>query len=252
MDFLGPISPRCEATGAAYVLLAIDYFTRFVWVVACANVDQAAVHYFWITIIAPIFGWPHWLYTDNGTHFIGSETVALFESHGTRVIQAPISHPSSVGLIERNVQLVIAQVRRWCAEKGQEAKRIWGRSVHQIMPNINGRLLTFYVSAGYGSNREGLHQKYRHLSCDPGWISEKYGGGDFSPLRVQDDLGYWRRWQAYWINDIIHEKMFVQTWVRGQHSMSLTQDWIPCDRNKVSSKCPALFKSKLDLKAVLR
>ena len=110
----------------------------------------------------------------------------------------------------------------------------------------------FNESAGYGSNREGLHQKYRHLSCDPGWISEKYGGGDFSPLRVQDDLGYWRRWQAYWINEIIHEKMFVQTLVRGQHSMSLTQDWIPCDRNKVSSKCPALFKSKLDLKAVLR
>lgn len=34
--------------------------------------------------------------------------------------------------------------------------------------------------------------------------------------------------------------------------MSLTQDWIPCDRNKVSSKCQALFKSKSDLKAVLR
>lgn len=47
-------------------------------------------------------------------------------------------------------------------------------------------------------------------------------------------------------------EMFVQTWVRGQHSMSLTQDWIPCDRNKVSGKCPALFKSKSDLKAVLR
>ena len=90
------------------------------------------------------------------------------------------------------------------------------------------------LSYRYESNREGLHQKHRHLSCDPGWISEKYGGGDFSPLRVQDDSGYWRRWQAYWINEIIHEKMFVQTWVRGQHSMSLTQDWIDPLRQKQS------------------
>ena len=57
---------------------------------------------------------------------------------------------------------------------------------------------------------------------------------------------------AYEVNESICEKMFVQTWMRGQHSMSLAQDRIPRDRNKVSSKCPALFKSKLDLEAVLR
>ena len=57
---------------------------------------------------------------------------------------------------------------------------------------------------------------------------------------------------AYKVNENICERMFVQTWVRGQHSMPPTQDWIPRDRNKVSSKCPAFFKSKLELEAVLR
>lgn len=144
MDFLGPISPRCEVTGAAYVLIVIDYFSRFVWALACESADQAAVHYFWIVFLAPIYGFPEWLYTDNGSHFVGSETISLFESHGTRVTQAPISHPSSVGLVERNVQLVLAQIRRWCAERGPRARLSWGRSIPQIMPNINGRLLRIH------------------------------------------------------------------------------------------------------------
>ena len=40
MDFLGPISPRCEATGARYVLLAIDYLSRFVWAKLCGLADH--------------------------------------------------------------------------------------------------------------------------------------------------------------------------------------------------------------------
>ena len=144
MDFLGPISPRCQATGWAYILIVIDYFSRFVWTKGCESADQAAVHTFWVEVLAPIFGFPEWLYMDNGSHFIGSETVSLFESHGTHISNAPISHPSSVGLVERNVQLVLAQVRQWCEDKGPEAKFIWGRSLPQIQPNINGRLLRIH------------------------------------------------------------------------------------------------------------
>lgn len=141
MDFLDPISPRYQATGAAYVLVVIDYFSRFVWAKACVSADQEAVHDFWINTLAPIFGFPKDLYTDNGSHFIDSETISLFESHGTHVTQAPISHPSSVGLVERNVQIVLAQIRRWVYQKGPTAKHYWGRAIPQIMPNINGRLL---------------------------------------------------------------------------------------------------------------
>lgn len=144
MDFLGPISPRCEVTGAAYVLIVIDYFSRFVWARACENADQAAVHALWVDVIAPVFGWPVSLYTDNGSHFTGSETVSLFESHGTYLATAPISHPSSVGLVERNVQLILSQIRKWVHAKGPQARRIWGRSIPEILPNINGRLLRIH------------------------------------------------------------------------------------------------------------
>lgn len=172
MDFLGPISPRCQVTGALYVLLVIDYFSRFVWAKLCEVADQAAVHDFWITTLAPIYGFPGWLYMDNGSHFIGSETMSLFQSHGTHVTTAPISHPSSVGLVERNVQLVMAQIRRWCHARGPQAKLVWGRALPEVMPNINGRLLRVHgftpaeilmgynpewkIVKGSDTNQEGL------------------------------------------------------------------------------------------------
>ena len=59
-------------------------------------------------VLVPTYGFPYWLYTDNGLHFTGSETVTLFESHGTQVAQAPTSHHSLVGLVEPNVHLVMA------------------------------------------------------------------------------------------------------------------------------------------------
>lgn len=144
MDFLGPIKPTCSVTGAKYVLIVVDYFSRFVWAQTAPSANQAAVHDFWIKTLAPIYGFPQALYTDNGSHFAGSETISLFETHGTRVTFAPISHPSSVGLVERNVQLVMAQIRRWVNSKGTEARNFWGVAIPQIMPNINGRLLRIH------------------------------------------------------------------------------------------------------------
>lgn len=141
MDFLGPIKPVCTVTGYKYVLVIVDYFSRFVWAKGCIAADQENVSLYWINEHSPVFGFPRCLYTDNGTHFTGSEVTTLFEGHGTSVITAPITHPSSVGLVERNVQLVSSQLRKWVFQRGPQAKYAWGRSLPEIMPNINGRLV---------------------------------------------------------------------------------------------------------------
>ena len=186
MDYLGPISPKCEITRAAYVLLVVDYFSRFVWAKAYISANQEAVHDFWIDTLVSIFGFPGDLYTDNGSHFIGSETVSLFESHGTHVSQAPISHPSSVGLIERNVQIVLAQIRRWVYERGPQAKHCWGRAIPQIMLSINGRLLRIH----------GFTPAEILLGYNPEWRVSR--GSDEGPssevidvATPKEDLEYW-------------------------------------------------------------
>jgi hypothetical protein len=65
----------------------------------------------------PIFGWPECLYTDNGSHFANAEVKTLFESHGSEVTYAPISHPESVRLAERMAMLISSQLRKWVIDK---------------------------------------------------------------------------------------------------------------------------------------
>ncbi len=67
---------------------------------------------FRLNFLVLVFEFPLFIFHDNGSHFTRAEIIAFFESHGTTQIRAPISHLSSVGLIERNVQLVISQVRK--------------------------------------------------------------------------------------------------------------------------------------------
>lgn len=144
MDFLGPISPRCELTGCKYVLIIVNYFSRFVWAKGCYAADQPAVYFYWINELAPVFGFPKCIYNDNGSHFTGSEITTLFQSHGTFQIITPISHPSSVGLVERNVQLFTSQLRKWVLDRGPAAKMFWGRAIPEIMPAINSRLVRLH------------------------------------------------------------------------------------------------------------
>ena len=49
-----------------------------------------------------------------------------------------------MGLVERNVQLVISQVRKWVLDRGPGAKTIWGRSIPKILPSVNGRLVRLH------------------------------------------------------------------------------------------------------------
>ena len=46
MNFLESISPRYQVIEAAYILLVIDYFSRFVWAKLCEVANQVAVYKF--------------------------------------------------------------------------------------------------------------------------------------------------------------------------------------------------------------
>jgi hypothetical protein len=72
MNFIGLINPLCEATRAVYILLVVDYFSRLVFGASGQKVNQLLTMQVLVDKIVPVVGWPKSVYTENGTHFIGS------------------------------------------------------------------------------------------------------------------------------------------------------------------------------------
>jgi hypothetical protein len=162
IDFVGPITPACSQTGARYVLIAIDYFSRFTWAYPYRVCTMAEVAHLLINHITPVFGWPKAIYSDNGSHFTGAEINRILESHGVEHYTAPVTHPSSVGLVERNVQLTISELRKRSVDSGLESPP-WGTWVPEATVSINTRLLRIH---GYSPSQLlfGFTPKLMHLN----------------------------------------------------------------------------------------
>jgi transposase InsO family protein len=88
-------------------MIAIDYFSRFLFARLVQVATNANALAFFEEEVVKIFGGPRAVYPDNGTHFTGSVFPAELKQIGVKHFYAPIRHPSSVGLAERYVQVVL-------------------------------------------------------------------------------------------------------------------------------------------------
>ncbi len=98
-----------HATTARYVLIVLDYFSRFVWAKTCVS---AGVFNFWIYILVPFYGC---LYTDNASHLVGVEMVSLFESYGVDVMMTFSFAPSSSRRCTEAARIYLVSRPQWHA-----------------------------------------------------------------------------------------------------------------------------------------
>ena len=138
MDFLGPITPHSK-NGSVYILLAVDYFSRFLFAHATIRNTGEAVVDFLENNITKIFGWPIAFYVENGSHFVKGKLPTKLKAVGTRLISAPVTNPRSVGLAERYVQLILAGLRAIIAA-GSDMDR-WDEYLDAVVNAINTRVL---------------------------------------------------------------------------------------------------------------
>jgi len=135
MDYVGPISPPCKVTGYSYILVVINYFSRFLWGVGVQTADQLSTMQALLDCIFPVVGWPLTVYTDNGSHFTGSAISHMWREHGVIHFPSAISHPQSVGLSERYFHMLVGRIRLNCISLG--SSRDWGLEIRNAVLSIN-------------------------------------------------------------------------------------------------------------------
>ena len=109
IDFVGPISP-CTHQANRYILLAVDYFSRYLFARPTRAADGPIVVNF-VRDIAKTLWWPTTVYCDNAIYFVKGVFPEKLRRWGILLFPAPITHPSSVGLAEKYVHLTMTALR---------------------------------------------------------------------------------------------------------------------------------------------
>ena len=97
IDFMGPFPP---SFGYLYILVAMDYVSKWVKVVACKNNDHRTVLKFLKEHILSRFRTPRAIISDQGTHFCNKPFEALMSKYGVIHKVAISYHPQTNGQVE--------------------------------------------------------------------------------------------------------------------------------------------------------
>ena len=97
IDFMGPFVP---SDGKQFILVAIDYFTRWVEAEACVHADGKTVEKFVRKNIFSRFGCPRALISDGGRHFNNSLLNNILKKYGLKHRMTMSYHPQANGLVE--------------------------------------------------------------------------------------------------------------------------------------------------------
>ena len=97
IDFMGPFP---NSFGNLYILLAVDYVSKWVEAVPCKTNDHKVVVKFLKENIFSRFGTPRTIISDNGTHFCNRSFEALMKKYSIRHKLSTPYHPQTCGQVE--------------------------------------------------------------------------------------------------------------------------------------------------------
>ena len=97
IDFMGPFP---SSNGKLYILLAVDYVSKWIEAIATATNDSKVVIRFLQKHIFTRYGTPRCLISDGGAHFVNRSMQKLLTKYNVRHRVATAYHPQSNGLAE--------------------------------------------------------------------------------------------------------------------------------------------------------
>lgn len=110
IDFMGPFVP---SNGKIYILVAVDYVSKWVEAIACSANDARTVVEFLKKNIFTRFGTPRAIVSDEGSHFCNRVLGGVLAKYNIKHRVATAYHPQSNGLAEANnkqLKLILEKV----------------------------------------------------------------------------------------------------------------------------------------------
>jgi len=156
-DFLSrfPETPR----GNRYIIIAVDYFTRFLFAKATPDSHGKSAVALLMEIVKR-FRWPRAVYTDNGAHFVSGEFANVLKRLSVVHLPAPKSHPQSVSLAEHYVKLLVDGLKVTIMGRKMKPKD-WDLVIDSVVHAINTRVLSIHgftpaeLLLGFNPNKTG-------------------------------------------------------------------------------------------------
>ncbi|XP_022041472.1 uncharacterized protein K02A2.6-like [Helianthus annuus] len=189
------VGPFPEAPGAVkFIIVAVDYFTKWVEAKALASTTSAVVKRFiWEQIICR-FGLPLRIITDNGTNFAADDLERWFKELNIEHTFSSVAHPQGNGQVEAVNKSIVDGIKARLGEK----RRGWVDELpsilwaHRTMPKTsNGDYVLRDNEASNAEKPGKLAPKWE----GPYIIDEVLGKGAYK-LRTINDKEVPRTWNA--------------------------------------------------------
>ncbi|KAL1299995.1 hypothetical protein AAHE18_18G148100 [Arachis hypogaea] len=126
IDFMGPFPPSYSNT---YILVAVDYVSKWVEAIATPTNDTKTVLKFLQKHIFSRFGVPRVLISDGGTHFCNKQLYSAMVRYGIRHKVATPYHPQT----NRQAEVSNRKLKRILERTVNTRRKDWARSLDDAM-----------------------------------------------------------------------------------------------------------------------
>jgi hypothetical protein len=128
LDLIGEIRPA-SSKGQKYILVGIDYFTKWIEAIPLVNVDQEAVIDFIQKHIIYRFGIPETITTDQGFVFTGKNMQKFAQETGFKLLTSTPYYAQANGQVEAANKVVINLIKKHVGRKPKN----WHKTLDQVL-----------------------------------------------------------------------------------------------------------------------
>lgn len=129
-DLLGPY-PRSK-NGNRYVLVVVDWFTKYVLVRPLSRATSSAIIKFLENDVFLVYGVPQIFVCDNGSQFTSREFTKLMEKYKVQKVWYNANYHPQVNFTERVNRVIVTAIRSYVNENHKN----WDMSIYQVAQAI--------------------------------------------------------------------------------------------------------------------